>query len=301
MAFNTANAFDIVCRLDRNDTLGEVPLNKKSKVATGLLLDKLRKQDFAWPLSSRASRVLGPISRHRVADILLHMKSVSRASRPGLLVGFLRILCDGLCTAQRFQTEEHDHTCRIGCPNEPDSLTHYNECPRLHNIFVSFWRHATILPRRNHILHDLITRVFLRSLQYGIVVLVWKFWRLHERKDSLYDGHHSCLRPRVPGNVSCTKLTWCPAPQLPAAPTQIQLSVSSQCSFITRERGNDYRGCAIYTDGGTRVVDGETLAGWDGIPDLLMDELTSCLVPSSPLGLILLSLVPEHTPTTLQK
>ena len=25
--------------------------------------------------------------------------------------------------------------------------------------------------RRNHILHDLITRVFLRSLQYGIVVL----------------------------------------------------------------------------------------------------------------------------------
>ena len=31
---------------------------------------------------------------------------------------------------------------------------------------------------------------------------------------------------------------------------------------ITRERGNDYRGWASYTDGGTRVVDGETLAGW---------------------------------------
>ena len=30
---------------------------------------------------------------------------------------------------------------------------------------------------------------------------------------------------------------------------------------ITRERGNDYDGWAIYTDGGTRVVDGETLAG----------------------------------------
>ena len=29
----------------------------------------------------------------------------------------------------------------------------------------------------------------------------------------------------------------------------------------TRERGNDFRGWAIYTDGGTRVVDGETLAG----------------------------------------
>ena len=131
-------------------------------------------------------------SVHRVADILLHMKIVSRASRPGLLVAFLRILCNGLCTAQRFHTDEHDHTCRIGCPDEPDSLTHYNECPKLYSIFISFWRHATILPRRNHFLHDLVTRVFMRSLQYGIVVLgfldafvyahhkhtleLWKLW-----------------------------------------------------------------------------------------------------------------------------
>ena len=89
----------------------------------------------AGPLSSRASRVLGPISRHRVADILPRMKIDWRASRPGLIVGFLRILCNGLCTAQRFHTEEHDHTCRVRCPNEPDSLTHYTECPRLYNIF----------------------------------------------------------------------------------------------------------------------------------------------------------------------
>ena len=39
----------------------------------------------------------------------------------------------------------------------------------LYNIFLSFWRHATILPQRN-LLRDLITRVFLRSLQHGIVV-----------------------------------------------------------------------------------------------------------------------------------
>ena len=172
MAFSTANAFDVVCRLDRNDTLVEVPQNKKQKAATGLLLDILHKQDFARPLSSRASKVLGPISRHRVADILPHMKLVSGASRTGLLVGFLSILCTGLCTAQRFHTEEHDHTCRVGCPNEPDSLTHYNECPRLYNICVAFWRHATILPQRNDFLHDLVTRLFLQSLQCGIVVLV---------------------------------------------------------------------------------------------------------------------------------
>ena len=106
MTFHTSNQFDIVCRLDRkrNDTLDEVFQNNKQKVATGLLLDKLRTQDFAGPLSSRASRVLSPISRHRIADILPHMKKDSRASRPGLLVGFLRILCNGLYTARRFHT-----------------------------------------------------------------------------------------------------------------------------------------------------------------------------------------------------
>ena len=55
---HTANAFDIVCQLDRGDTLDEVPKNKKHKVATGLLLDKLHKLEFAGPLASRASRVL---------------------------------------------------------------------------------------------------------------------------------------------------------------------------------------------------------------------------------------------------
>ena len=69
--------------------------NKKQKLATGLLCDKLYEQDFAGPISVRAFKILGPISRHRIADILLHMKLVSRASRPGLTVGILRILCNG--------------------------------------------------------------------------------------------------------------------------------------------------------------------------------------------------------------
>ena len=33
MAFSTANAFDIVCRLDRDGKLDEVPQNKKQKVS----------------------------------------------------------------------------------------------------------------------------------------------------------------------------------------------------------------------------------------------------------------------------
>ena len=95
MTFHMAHAFDIICQLDRDDTLDEVPQYKKQKAATGLLLDKLHKQDLAGPLACCASRVLGPISRHRVADILLHMKIVSHASRPGcLLVSFASCVLD---------------------------------------------------------------------------------------------------------------------------------------------------------------------------------------------------------------
>ena len=44
MALRTADALHIVCRLDRDDTFDEVPQNRKQKVATGLLLDKLHKK-----------------------------------------------------------------------------------------------------------------------------------------------------------------------------------------------------------------------------------------------------------------
>ena len=125
--------------MDRDGKFDDAPQNKKQKVATGLLRDKLYEQDCAGPISVRASEVLGPTSRCGVADILSHMKLVSPASCPGLTVGVLRILCNGLCTAQRFHTEYHEHTCRVGCPNEPDSLSHYNECPLLYEMFRTFW------------------------------------------------------------------------------------------------------------------------------------------------------------------
>ena len=88
MSYSTVDAFNIVCRLDRDGKLEEASQDKKQKVATGLLRDDLHKQDFAGPTSSRASKILGPNSRYRVADILPHMRLASRTSRLGLAVGF---------------------------------------------------------------------------------------------------------------------------------------------------------------------------------------------------------------------
>ena len=189
--------------------------------------------------------------------------------------------CNGLCTAQRFHTAEHDHTCRIGCPDEPDSLTHYNECPRLYNIFPSFWRQATILPQRNLFLHDLITRVFSRSLQYGIVVLGFldAFVYAHHKHRLKYantGNFGDCMKGRVRLMTAITPAhahayqTMCLAQHFPGVPHHTFRLPKPKSRYpylpidrsMTSELGNDYHGRAISTDGGTRVVDGETLAGW---------------------------------------
>ena len=99
------------------------PQDKKQKVATGFLRDKLYGHDFAGTISLRASKYLGPISRYRVVDILHHMKHVSRACRPGLLLAFFAFSATGHARLKRFHTEDHENTCRVGCPNDPDSLS----------------------------------------------------------------------------------------------------------------------------------------------------------------------------------
>ena len=137
------------------------------------------------------------------------------------------------------------------------------------------------MPQRNHFLQDLITRLFLQSFQYRIVVLGFfdaVVYAHHEhRQDSENPWNFGdCMKGRsrfvtaiTPAYAHAYQAT-CLAFHLPGVPHQnFQLSKPKArypylpgARSITRERGNDYRGCAVYTDGGTRVVDGATLAGW---------------------------------------
>ena len=151
-------------------------------------------------------------------------------------------------------------------------------------FFLSFWRHATILPQRNHFLHDLITRVFMRSLQYGIVVLgfldAFVYAHHKHRPDSENSGNFGdCMKGRIRFMTAITEAyahayqATCLARHMPAVPHQNFRLLKPKSRYpylpnarsITRERGKDYRGLAIYTDGGFRIVDGETLAGWSVI------------------------------------
>ena len=65
-----------------------------------------RKLPQAYSVTNNMGRIL--------LDRYPHMKLASRASRPGLTVGFLRILCNGLRTGQRFHIEGEEETCRVG-------------------------------------------------------------------------------------------------------------------------------------------------------------------------------------------
>ena len=87
-------------------------------------------------------------------------------------------------------------------------------------FFASVWGQAAVLPRRVHLFHDLITQVFLRSLQCGIVAMgvigVFVYAHNHHRRnidnpgnfgDSMKGRIHfmtaiiPAYAPRVPVNL----------------------------------------------------------------------------------------------------
>ena len=140
-----------------------------------LLCDTTQKCDFALPIATRAyknflDRSVDTI-RHHMAEIIPMIRHAARASRPGLAVGILRLLCNDRWTAKRLYVDNEEPTCRVGCLDEPDLSFPLQQCLHISNIFVAFWRIAGIHLRGDRFFHDLITQTLRRSFQYGIVVM----------------------------------------------------------------------------------------------------------------------------------
>ena len=76
------------------------------------------------------------------------------------ILGIIAMLMMGI-NSPRFQTESCEQMCRVGRPNEPDSTN----AVFLYGIVYSFLETAYCASRKGHHLHDLISQVFLRSLQ----------------------------------------------------------------------------------------------------------------------------------------
>ena len=96
--------------------LPTLPVTRKQKAVTTLLRDAIQIRDIAVPIVARASRILGPISRHLMEQIIPMICEAARASCPGFAVGILRVLCNGMCKAKRLHVDNEDQTCRVRCP-----------------------------------------------------------------------------------------------------------------------------------------------------------------------------------------
>ena len=83
MAYCTMEASEYTSHSDHAGRIADSPSDKKQKAATTLLRDAIHKQDFSLPIAARASKILGPISRHLMAQILPMICNAARASRPG--------------------------------------------------------------------------------------------------------------------------------------------------------------------------------------------------------------------------
>ena len=71
--------------------------HKMQASATTLLCEFEQQRDFSRPIASRASRVLGPISRRRVTQVLPAIWSACRATRPRLAVWIIRVFFGIVC------------------------------------------------------------------------------------------------------------------------------------------------------------------------------------------------------------
>ena len=151
MANATMKAHEHVCQLDRSGCVPRALSHKMQASANTLLCEYEQQGDFSRAIAERASDVFGPISRHRITQVVPGIRCASRA-RVGC--GITRVMCHGLCTCDM---DEYDQLCRLGCVHQPDRLRHYIQCP--------------IPMRPLAILHDLLKQTACRGAQHCILVL----------------------------------------------------------------------------------------------------------------------------------
>ena len=166
-----------------------------------------------------------------------------------------------MCTAQRFHMDSEEQRCRVGCPHEPDSLSHYNECPLLHTFVVAAWIYAAVRPRRPSVSRSHHSD-HLRSLQYGIAV-----HNYHRRNTNNLGNFGDCMEGRIRLMTVITPTyayayqSLCPVGRLFVVPHQNFRLPACKARYpnlpnsrtTTREKGNDLQEWAIYTEGGTRL------------------------------------------------
>ena len=205
------------------------------------------------------------------------VRNAARASRRGLAVGILRVLCNGMCATRRLHVENEEHSCRVGCLDEPDCLS-----PILTSAFSfpTFLSHLEGTPRSTLVETQNCMISSLRPHTQACNVGLWSW-------DSL-------MPSSTPTTITVTtrtaqenfRIAWrrefalC-QPSRQHMPTRTKLFASQDARLTS-----------------THIIDGVTSAGWGAIARSPDGNSSSCLVQSLPLRPTLLVEERDYTSTT---
>ena len=89
MVHDTVEAYEIVRRLDHMEKLMTLPMARNKRLPRLCSATNPRSRTLPTNVTTCPSRILGPASRFRIAQIMPQMSREPRASRPGLTVGSL--------------------------------------------------------------------------------------------------------------------------------------------------------------------------------------------------------------------
>ena len=87
-----------------------------------------------------------------------------------MVVGALRIACNGLCTAARFQTAKEDPGCLLGCHEGLGCVRHYNRCPTIFESLCPLWPGTGECISPTPIFNELLFKIAVRSDRLCILV-----------------------------------------------------------------------------------------------------------------------------------
>ena len=87
IAHATMFAHDFVSRLDRSGRLQRIQTHNMQASVTALLCAHEQQRDFARVIAVRPSNIFGPISSHRITQVLAAARKARRATRPVPAVG----------------------------------------------------------------------------------------------------------------------------------------------------------------------------------------------------------------------
>ena len=101
------------------------------------------------------------------------MEGFCRTANPckaGLVVGALRIACNGLCTAARFHMAEENPGCFLRRHDGLDCIRHYYRCPALFESLRSLWLGTSECIAPTAMFNELLFKVAVRSDRSCILV-----------------------------------------------------------------------------------------------------------------------------------